>query len=321
METRKLPDELFLRASYRTFLRREPDELGSNHYLQALRSQRVKRWKVVNSIIRSPEFRQGNILEALHRARVMVVSTCLPPAQVVVDLGGAANGRPEGALLFMGYPHRPAQITIVDLPPSQRFNWTADPEPSQDFVTPAGVRVRYLYGSMADLSLISDTSVDLVWCGESIEHVTEEEADAVCRQAYRVLRPGGYFCLDTPNASLTRLQSPEAFIHPEHKKEYHVAELRAKLEAAGLQVLEAKGVCPMPKSLQEGVFKAGELVRNIALSEVPEQGYLFYLKAVRPVRKTRPAASSGAVRMNTLSSPEGWPKTAKYWSRKPRLIG
>lgn len=281
LETRKLPDELFLRASYRTLLKREPDELGFNHYLQALRSQGVKRWRVVGSIIRSHEFRQGNILEALHRARIKVVSTCLPSARVVVDLGGAANGRPEGALLFMGYPYRPAEITIVDLPPSERFGWT-DPEPSQDLVTTTGVLVRYLYGSMVDLSLISDTSVDLVWCGESIEHVTEEEVDAVCREVYRVLKPGGYFCLDTPNAALTRLQSPDVLIHPEHKKEYHVAELRAKLAAVGLEVLEAKGICPMPESLQEGVFKDEELALNVALSGVPEEGYLFYLKAVRP---------------------------------------
>lgn len=118
--------------------------------------------------------------------------------------------------------------------------------------------------------------------GESIEHITEEEADSVCRAVYRVLRPGGYFCLDTPNAALTRLQSPDKMIHPEHKKEYYVHELRSKLERWGFEIIDVKAICPMPASLQSGVFDYGEAIRNIGLSDNSQEGYLFYLKARKP---------------------------------------
>jgi ubiquinone/menaquinone biosynthesis C-methylase UbiE len=284
---RQWPDDrLFLQTAYRTYLKRDPDEIGRQHYLEMLQRKRINRWGILRSITQSSEFKQVHSLpvhpfDAVHQARMMLIRHRLPPAEMIVDLGGAATGCPEGALLIMGYPHRPREILIVDLPPCERLNGAKNAEPSQAFVTADGVRVRYLYQSMAAPLPIADESVDLVFCGESIEHVTEAEANAVCREAYRVLKPDGYLCLDTPNASLTRLQSPDAPIHPEHKKEYQVHELRSKLERWGFEVVEAIGICPMPESLHSGVFSYEEMVHNTGLSERPEEGYLFYLKGVK----------------------------------------
>jgi SAM-dependent methyltransferase len=182
----------------------------------------------------------------------------------------------------MGYPHQPCRIYIVDLPPSQRLEGVTNAEPYKDFTTADGVQVCYLYQSMAEPVPLGSESVDLVWSGESIEHITEAEADVVFREAHRILKPGGYFCLDTPNASLARLQSPNALIHPEHKREYHVRELQDKMESQGFQVVETKGICPMPKSLQSGIFNHREIVENILLSDDPEEGYFFFIQAVKP---------------------------------------
>ncbi len=96
------------------------------------------------------------------------------------------------------------------------------------------------------------------------------------------MRPGGYFCLDTPNAALTRLQSPYRLIHPEHQKEYTFYEMLGMLERAGFEIIGALGICPMPESLKRGLFDFKELTRNVALNERPEEGYLFFLKAIKP---------------------------------------
>jgi len=104
----------------------------------------------------------------------------------------------------------------------------------------------------------------------------------VCAEVFRILRPGGYFCLDTPNATLTRLQSPNLLIRPEHKKEYTVKEIREMLEQHGFVIVQALGICPMPESLRRKMFDPKELVRNIGLSENPEEGYLFFIKAIKP---------------------------------------
>ncbi len=288
LKKRQWPDNSsFVQAVYWAYLKREPDEMGRAHFVRELERGGITRRQLLQSVMASSEFRLFHELDvhplhALHQARMILVQTCLPPAQMVVDLGGAAVGRSEGALLLMGYPHRPREIAIVDLPPEQRINDGTGHETSRDLVTADGTHIRYYYHSMSDLAMIGDAQVDLCWSGESIEHVTEAEADQVCREAYRILKPGGYFCLDTPNAALTRLQSPHELIHPEHKIEYRVQELKAKLARWGFTVGTEKGVCPMPVSLRRGVFDYREMVSNIRLSENAEEGYFFYLQAIKP---------------------------------------
>jgi SAM-dependent methyltransferase len=285
---RRWPDDrLFLQAAYRAFLKRDPDEIGRVYYLRELQRKALSRSGLLRSITQSSEFRQFHglrvhPLHAMHQARMQLVQQCLPPAQTILDLGGAAVDHAAGALLMMGYPHRPREIVIVDLPPDQRLHDGRGAEASRQVTTADGIFVRYLYSSMADLSAIESGWADLVWSGESIEHISEAEADQVCQEAFRVLKPGGYFCLDTPNAALTRIQSPDKFIHPEHQKEYYVPELRDKLQRWGFSIIEQKAIIPMPQSLQRGVFDHSELVANIGLGDDPELGYMFYLKAMKP---------------------------------------
>ena len=288
LKARQWPDDrLFLRAVYRAYLKREPDENGQEYYLTAMQRGSMNWRSVLGSIRQSSEFMQIHRLpihplHALHQTRMMLVRSCLPDATMVVDLGGAAVDHPEGALLAMGYPHRPHKIYVVDLPPAQRLEGPKDAETIQEHTTPDGVQIHYIYQSMADPLPIEDESIDLVWSGESIEHITESEVDVVCQEIRRILKPGGWFCLDTPNASLTRIQSPDALIHPEHKKEYYLHELVAKLEQHSFAVVETRGMCPMPKSLQSGTYSHKELTSNICLSDAPEECYMFFIKAVKP---------------------------------------
>lgn len=280
-------DEQFLRVAFRTLLKRDPDPDGWQHYLSGPQNKRFGRRDVLRALLISDEFRQVygakmHPLESLHGSRLRLIQQHLPPAETILDLGGAAHGHPQGALLAMGYPHRPREISIIDLPPDQRIGGVALAEADQQIVTHHGTQVRYVYRSMSDLGWIPDESVDMIVSGESIEHISEGEADIVCREAFRILKPGGHFCLDTPNAALTRLESPQAMIHPEHQKEYLVYEIREKLIAAGFQIVDAKSICPMPQSLRQQQFSYQEMGQGPRLSDKPEEGYLFFFNAIKP---------------------------------------
>jgi SAM-dependent methyltransferase len=285
---RLLDDQQFLQAAHRAILGREPAEAEISSYVQTSQRKCIPRRSVVSSLMRSNELKSRyglpiRPIDALHQSRMILFQQHLPPAEVIVDLGGAAHNAPYGALLAMGYPHRPRQITIVDLPPDDRIGGSEAAETNQTIMTGDGIRISYLYRSMADLDPIQDSSVDLVISGESIEHISEADAETVCTHVYRMLRPGGAFCLDTPNARLTRLQSPNKLIHPEHQKEYYVHEIRAMLDRAGFQIVDTKAISPMPESIQRGVFDFQEAIANIGLSDNPEEGYMFYLRAQKPL--------------------------------------
>ena len=242
---------------------------------------------MLNSFIRSQEYRvvYGISLgprDALHIARLKLVHECLPPARKIVDLGGASNAdQSEGALLAMGHPHRPCEVLIVDLRPVKRVTGITGAESAPVYASDDGAQVSYLYQSMAQPLPLEGGSADMVFSGESIEHVTETEAALICEEAFRILKPGGHFCLDTPNEALTRLESPNKYLHPEHRKEYQVPELRAKLERASFTIVQEAEICPMPETLRTHRFDSSELITNCRLSETPEEGYLFYLHAMK----------------------------------------
>lgn len=280
--------ETFLQALYRACFNREPDPAGYDEYLRRLKARELSWADLLRAFIASPEFvmhqqarfTQSRATLMLHEARTILFREHIPAAEVIVDLGGAADNYPYGALFLMGYPHTPKELTIVDLPPAIRFTGEHNAEREREVVHPRGTLVRYVYTSMSDLGFLAGGSVDLVISGESIEHVTEEESDAVCRQVRHILKPGGHFCLDTPNARLTRLQSPDSLIHPEHKKEYSVEELRNKLLSHGFRIEKALGVTPMPFSLRTGAFSFDEMVANPYISTEPEQCYIVYFDVV-----------------------------------------
>jgi SAM-dependent methyltransferase len=289
---RRNPDVEFIRALFRACLDREPDPEAYALNLAKLRSGEMTWSDIARAMVLSKEHRlkrqyafvslQG--LENLHELRVKLIRQFLPPARRVLDLGGAsAHSDTEGQLFLNGYPHTPEELLIVDLPPDQRIYDPAAAEKSAVLRAQRGTLIRYHYGSMSDLDFIGDSSFDLVVSGESIEHISEPEGTHVCKQAFRILEPGGRFCLDTPNARLTKIQNPpDGLIHPEHIKEYTPDELRSKLLNAGFTITRQIGLCPMPYSVAANEFDYDEMVVGAKhFSDDLDTCFIFYFEATK----------------------------------------
>ncbi len=222
-------------------------------------------------------------IEAHHLARVKLVQEILPPAEYILDLGGSCPGSLEGALMVMGYPYKPQQLDIVELPQEERIYDQQSEEHTQQFITSDNLtKINYIYRSMADLSNFPEHTVDLVWSGQSIEHITEEEAEKVIQEVFRVIKPGGSFCLDTPNRHLTKLLVRRGFVHPEHKIEYTPDELVTKLQKAGFLIKEKLAISPMPYSLKTKKFSKLELMNSVGFSENANQGFSFFIYCIKP---------------------------------------
>jgi predicted SAM-dependent methyltransferase len=104
------------------------------------------------------------------------------------------------------------------------------------------------------------------------------------KEAHRILRPGGAFCLDTPNRLLTRLHTAwcgGGFIHPEHKYEYEPDELREELKRAGFVISRSKGICAMPATIAKQTFDYSDFVLGDPLTDNVHEAYIQFFHCCR----------------------------------------
>jgi SAM-dependent methyltransferase len=272
----ELPDRQAIRVAYNTVLLREPDPEGEAHFLERLSVEGLPRERFLELLRGSEEFyyrvRFTDLLNSLHLSRCDFVRS-LPRASRILDLGGTHQQNPEGAFVHLGYPYRFERLVVVDLPIEERHEIYQLSQEAKTVESSLGP-VEYAYHSMSDLSRYNDESFDLIYSGQTIEHVTESDCDKVLAEVRRVLKPGGWFAVDTPNGRACRLQQ-EAFINDDHKVEYTHEEFVAKLVTAGLEIREAKGLNYVGRSLQEGVFDIAEAAGNRGVYGEPQDCYLL----------------------------------------------
>src|SRR4051794_5267875 len=279
-----LPPERFLVYAFNALFRREPDAGARETYLPLLASGELTPQDVLDHLRGAPELRFSvpirDLMLSLHHSRCDFVRT-FPRARRIVDLGGTDQNHQWGALVAsLHYPYRFDELAIIDLPLEDRHDLYRHSDEVDGVDTPWG-RVLYRYHSMTDLSAFADAETDLVYSGQTIEHVSSDDADVVLKEVHRILRPGGTLALDTPNGPVCRLQQA-SLINPDHQLEYSAAELVDKIERAGLEVTDVKGLNYLGHPASDGGFDRDEVARNTGMFGQPEDCYLLALMARKP---------------------------------------
>jgi len=278
------PEKISRRISV-LFLIKFPSKNLIGNLTNILKKTQSLNYKAIYSFFMWPEKLETkmldgkNSLQSHHKARKLLVQNYLPKGDFILDVGGSGGGVPEGALLNMGYPHSPKKVAIIDLPPEDQF-WQHK-RPKQSKYMHNLTEVSYVYDGMANLSTFADGSVDGIWSGQSIEHVTKDIAQQFLKEACRVLKPGGWLCLDTPNRKIAKIACRFGYLHPEHFYEYEPNELLAICLKLGFKLKEKKSVSPMPFSKSIKRFCKLELCSNVSVGEIPEDGFSFFLHLVK----------------------------------------
>ncbi len=280
----QINDEDFVRLLYRLILKREPDPDGFEHFVREIKNGRVPRSGIVDEIIQSSEYVGKNIpplVISLHKSRCMWVKS-LPKSESIIDLGGSSAGDKRGSLVAMGYPYSFKELFIVDLPLEKRHELYADGYKQVESFNSDRGEITYVYTSMLHLDNFADSSIGFINMGQSIEHIFEKEADYVLMECMRILKPGGFLCLDTPNGQATRLQS-EAFIDPDHKIEYSHKVLSEKIRNAGFHIHEQKGLNFMQSGFENKKFDIIETSKNWGIYDDIKHCYILAYRCQKPV--------------------------------------
>lgn len=280
----ELPAEDVVRIAYDVMLQRPADAEALEHFVLAIALGHITPRELVDRLRCSDEFRVRTPIQASSLHSSLHASRCefiigLPPARQIIDLGGSHLNHQWGALVVMGYPYPFEELTVVDLPPDERHPLYKS-ETWAPVETPHGF-VRYEFRSMTDLSFAEDSSVDLVYSGQSIEHVTPDDGDRTLAEVLRVLRPGGVIAIDTPNGPICRLSNPE-FIDPDHKVEYSAADLAEKLERAGFIGLHMRGLNYCSGALSTGLLDEEFVSSHPGVYSHAESCYLLAVVAIKP---------------------------------------
>lgn len=280
---RYLPPKQSVRMAFNVVLDREPDPEGGADYARKLERGELSRHGVAEALAHSEEFRRrvpiGNVLLSMHVSRSEFVAG-LPRAARILDLGGTHQGMPDGAFVHLGYPYPFERLVVVDLPVDERDAIYQGGSSGEPVVSELGP-VEFAFHSMVDLSRYEDGAFDLVYSGQSIEHVSEADGDTVVREVHRVLAPGGWFCLDTPNGPVWRLRSDELMNH-DHQIEYGAAQLVAKLERGGFDVTECKGLNLMRAGVARKLFDEAEASAHPGVFASAEDCLLLAVVARKP---------------------------------------
>ncbi len=189
---RYLPPKQSVRLAFNVVLDREPDAGRRRRVRPEARGRRAlppRRGRGAGPLRGVPAPRAHRQRAALHARQPERVRGGPAAGGAHPRPGRDPPGLPDGALVHLGYPYPFERLVVVDLPVDERdaiYQGGSTGEPVLSELGP----VEFAFHSMVDLGRYEDGSFDLVYSGQSIEHVSEADGDVVVARGLPGAGPG-----------------------------------------------------------------------------------------------------------------------------------
>ena len=265
--------------AYQLLLQRTIDDEAIRYWKQKLANKNFSITNVIDTLTISPEYlmlKKTPFHEMVHLSRVEWVKK-LPKASKIFDIGGSSPNIEEGALVELGYKFRPTNLIIFDLPPNEQYWGKPKFSQEKEYKFSWG-SLNYYHGrieNIEDYRDLKDLKFDMIYMGQTIEHIYPEKLPIVLNWIKNRLNKNGSFIFDTPNRSITELQIVDKYIDEDHKIEYVPSKLKLILEKFGFEVDREWGLLPMPNSFDTKIFNPLETYNQPLVNSDPEKAYLF----------------------------------------------
>ncbi len=99
--------------------------------------------------------------------------------------------------------------------------------------------VEWIENSVDEMSDIESNSIDLLFSGQNIEHLSANVLLGFLQESNRVLKTNGYLIIDSPNRKVTQ---PNRYVQPEHTLELTDDEIVDLLKLAGFSIESLNGI-------------------------------------------------------------------------------
>ena len=273
---------------YRFIFNRKIDDLGIKSCADRIARGKFSALGLIARLMKSAEFKQPYLkrtpTQQLHGAR-MAWAAQLPAAKRVLDIGGSSPTVPEGALIELGFAHKPEKLIIFDKPPNEQFWGTPNYSQANTRNFPWG-QVQYIHGYAEDIlqnDELRDQQFDMIYMGQVVEHIYEDKLPNVLLWIKNHLALGGRFCFDTPNRLITRFETGEdRYIDPDHKREYTPEAFTSLLTDAGFEIVQQWGILEMPNVVTNQRLTVRDYYDGQQLADSPAQGYCFAMMCQAP---------------------------------------
>lgn len=160
--------------------------------------------------------------------------------------------------------------------------YSPKPQDLPDYVT-------WIENSVSDMHGVPSASIDMLFSGQNIEHLYRDDFENFLREANRVVAPGGYLCMDSPNRAVTQ---ELGYVQPQHVLELTVDEACELTAAAGFTVENIYGIwsCGSDKvrypSVTEFMSEEEVAERCATARNDPSRSFIWWIVA----RKTGPVS-------------------------------
>jgi len=111
------------------------------------------------------------------------------------------------------------------------------------------------------LHFIQSHSIDLIFCGEIIEHFSKKFGIRMLKEMYRILKPGASFLLSTPNRDNTK-----GFKF--HVYEYSIPELKQLISKCGFEITNVWGWTTTERRILQGTSRAVSKIYSLLKESV-----------------------------------------------------
>lgn len=142
---------------------------------------------------------------------------------------------------------------------------------------------------------VHNRSVDLVFAGQTVEHLWPKDITGFLLEANRVLNDEGWLVLDSPNRLITNALG---WWQPEHTCEFTISEMLQLLRLAGFQPMQVRGIWLCYSQESHSLLPLTpdlETINIVSDSRVtegnlrPEDSFIWWIEAKKdPVARTNP---------------------------------